>query len=479
MRRAAARVAAVGVAVLVVSGGVNAWAQQKQIPPKVNAAETAMLAAPVASRLVRCVKGSDVPCLIVRLELGQQEARITTHGDTVPSHTWTARLAGTRLVGPAVRAIQETSAPFKLMVLVDLSGSMRGEGVAFVRSALRSFLTELPQTGVEVAIAPFESRRVVEQIAGARAVPPREAIAVLEALPPPDPAGNTALYSAVREGIAWVDRAVRADKGAARGGLIVVTDGRNDVSGRRDDPGLLTGEAGRRAAQQAIDASGRQLWIIGAGNVDPQELRALAGAQGEPYIIALNPILLSQSLTSIAQEISTVRELSFGLSTGSRLRLARARTLGAIRYRATGGAEVGFTRLLGWRPPLLALPAFEGSADSASLPAEVRAVVDVTKTDSSRRWMLAIFVGLIGVLLGGAVPRLAWTAPVVPVVAVPVVEGEGAAAPSGATSAASTPAAAAGAASGLEGGLRRDVHEVAPRKPDEVTGSFARVAKSP
>ena len=455
--------------------GAAAQAKQDSVPRSTSPA------APVPSRLVRCAPASDVPCLITRLDLGPLEARLTARADSMPSRSWTGRLAGTRLVGPAVRSTRETTTPMALMVLLDLSGSMRGEGVAFVRSALRSFLAELPPTGVMVAVAPFESRRVAERIAAARFGTPAEAIAVLDALPPPEAAGNTALYSAVRSGIAAVDGAVRAAGAGTRGGLLVLTDGRNDVAGRRDDPGLLAGATGRAAARDAVERSGHQLWIVGAGNVDAAELRGLAGRQGQPYIIALNPVLLTESLTSVAREIGTVRELSFGLSSGSRLRLARARTLGAVRYRGAavndGGRE--FTRLLAWRPPLIALPAFEGIADSTNLPVEVRAVVDVAGTDAGRRWMLVIFFALFGVLLGGALPRLAWSVPAAPVIAPPVGTGEAAAVP-GAPAGGRGGAPPAATAPTVGSGLRSDVHEVAPRKPDEVTASSARrVGRSP
>jgi hypothetical protein len=273
----------------------------------------------------------------------------------------------------------------------------------------------------------------------------------------------------VRHGLASVEQAVRASGGEARGGLVVVTDGRNDVAGRRDDPGLLAGEAGRRIARAAVDSSAQQLWIIGAGNVDAGELRALAGDKGQPYIIALSPTLLTQSLTSIAREVSTARELVFGLSSGSRLRLARARTAGALRFRATAEGGETFTRLLGWRPPLVALPAFQGVADSASLPPEVRAVMDLGGSDTDRRWMLAVFFALAGLLLAGTLPRLLWSGPVAPPAAAAAPSSAGAEGAEGA--AAPVTASAAAPADGL----RTDVQEVAPRKPDEITASFKRV----
>jgi uncharacterized protein YegL len=420
------------------------------------------------ARLVRCAPALDVPCLVANLDLTPRELAIVAAHDSLPaSHLWAGRLAGGRMIGPTARVVRETSVPFKLMVLIDVSGSMRGEGVAFVRSAVRSFLNELPERGVEVAIAPFESRRVAELIAAARFVPPRDAIAILEALPPPDPAGNTALYSALREGVVAVDRAVRsaaAAGGGTRGGILLITDGRNDVSGRRDDRGLLIGADGRRTASETARQSGHALWIVGAGNVDGAELTALAGAGGRPYIIALNPILLTQSLASIARRITTARELVFGVPAGSRVRLARARTPVVVRFRAPTGGAAEFTRVVPWRPPLYALPAYQGVADSTSVPGEVRAVMGFAGTESARRWLLVVLFGGFAIASAGLVPYVVWKAPATtaptPAVAAgvaPVATGEGDVRGGVAT-----------------GGLRRDVREAPPRTPEEITASSAR-----
>jgi len=423
------------------------------------------------ARLVRCAPEVDVPCLLARLDLTPRElALVAANESRSPSELWAGRVAGARMIGPTVTVVRETSVPFKLIVLVDVSGSMRGEGVAFVRSAVRSFLNELPEQGVEVAIAPFESRRVAPLIAGARFATPRQAIAALELLPPPDAAGNTALYSALREGTVAVDRAVREGRTGTRGGVLLITDGRNDVSGRRDDRGLLSGPEGRRVASETARQSGHALWIVGAGNVDAAELRALAGTWGRPYIIALNPILLTQSLTSIARQITTARALVFGVPAGSRVRLARARTPVAVRFRAPTGGAAEFSRIVPWRPPLYALPAYQGVADSTSVPGEVRAVMGFAGTDSARRWLLVVLFAGMAIVGAGLLPYVVWSAP-----------GTPAALPATAPQAETAGSAAGEAERGTvaSSGLRRDVREAPPRKPDEITASSARRAVQP
>jgi Mg-chelatase subunit ChlD len=420
------------------------------------------------ARLVRCAPDSDVPCLVTTLDLTPTELKLVAANDSLPAaRVWAGRIAGRQMVGPTVSVVRETSVPFKLMILVDVSGSMRGEGLAFVRNAVRTFLRDLPERGVDVAVAPFESRRVAERIAGARFGTPGQAAAALEALPPPDPAGNTALYSALREGVVAVDRAVRAAAvPGTRGGVLLITDGRNDVAGRRDDRGLLSGPEGRNAASETARRSGQSLWLVGAGKVDAAELSALAGAGGRPYIIALNPIVLTQSLTSVARQITTARALVFGVPSGSRVRLARARTPVAVRFRAPTGGAAEFTRLVPWRPPLYALPAYQGVADSTSVPGEVRAVMGIAGTDSARRWLLAVLFGVLAIVGAAVVPYGVWSAPATAAARAPAP-----------AIAAEAPGAPRGSDAERASGLRRDVREAPPRKPDEITASSARRVK--
>ena len=61
-----------------------------------------------------------------------------------------------------------------------------------------------------------------------------------------------------------------------------------------------------------------------------------------------------------------------------------------------------------WRPPLLALPAFAGVADSASLPTAVRDALALGAEPPGIRSLLMLLVALSGVLLVAFVPRFAW-----------------------------------------------------------------------
>jgi hypothetical protein len=62
-----------------------------------------------------------------------------------------------------------------------------------------------------------------------------------------------------------------------------------------------------------------------------------------------------------------------------------------------------------WRPPLLALPAFVGVADSASLPAPVRDALATGADPAGIRALIAVLLLVSSVLMIMYVPRFAWT----------------------------------------------------------------------
>ncbi|MEO7520792.1 MAG: hypothetical protein ABIW79_03140, partial [Gemmatimonas sp.] len=102
-----------------------------------------------------------MPCFEIIMPMRRRVGPAT--GTTVDTarNSWPASLAGTQLIGPGIiRLGYDSTQRIRLLVVVDVSGSMKGEGMAFTRSAVRGFLSALPKTGLEVALVPFESRRV-------------------------------------------------------------------------------------------------------------------------------------------------------------------------------------------------------------------------------------------------------------------------------------------------------------------------------
>lgn len=407
---------------------------------------------PAKLRLVRCAPRASLPCLTTRLSLPADAALAAAELDSAAEvHAWTGTLGAARLIGPGVE-VGRSATPLRLMVLLDRSGSMAGEGIAFTRLTLRSFLEGLDSTSVRVAVAGFESRGVVAGIDSARFLPPPDAARVLDRLPAPDRAANTALYSALVAGVRRVAAAREATPGA-EGAILLVTDGRNDVGHPGDDPGLLGGSAALADAARTTEAGGSRVWILGVGgNLSRDEIATLAGRHGEALTVSLDPNAMAARLAAIGRQLRPGRTLTFGAQGGGTSALARAPWLGTAALWAGGRPVV--TQPLAWQPPLFALPAFEGVAPVATVPAALRDLA-AGAPQAGMRWPMAALFVLGGLVLWVAAPRFAWARPPREARPAPAARAEPAAAP---------PADS--------GALRRDVQEAAPRKPGDITQEF-------
>jgi len=360
---------------------------------------------------------------------------------------WTASAGPTRLIGPGIiRMGFDSTRVIRLVIAMDVSGSMKGEGIAFTRSALRTFLAGLPGSGVEVALVPFESQRVAARFAEARFQPATAAVATLQALPAPAN-GNTALYSAVVEGLRTLDR-----PGATEGAtvLLLLTDGVNDVDNARDDPGLLGGAPGREQARRQIDASRHRVWLVGVGaGVNSAELQALAGQRANAAVVALDPGALLGLLEQIRISFATQYTLVYGVPPAVASRLGRRPQQLVVHGDSA--------RLAPWRPPLLASPPFQGSADSTLLSPELRILADGGEGSRTNRLIVGIALLVTLVSAYGLLWRLA---------------GDGRAVPAGAPVAAAAPAIASQRPAS-DAMLRRDVVDAPPRSPQDITNDEA------
>lgn len=411
-------------------------------------------------RLVRCGPDGRAACL--RVETTLAPARAGAMAQAESAGVWRLSVDGAAREARPSDVPREARPPLRLLVLVDVSGSMSDGGLQTTRSALRAFLSELPDASVRAAVVPFASARVAERIRAARFVPGSHAAAQVDALPAPD--GNTALYSAVRAGL---DRlgAEPAPGDTAWNALLVITDGRNDVDHAGDDPGLLKEAAGRRSAVEAIRASGAHAWIVGLGaGLDADELRALAAPRGAPFLVAEDPVALRRALEHIRGWIFTGREFLLPVAGSAQAALAA----GPARVTASAGA----TRAGGaWVPPTFALPAFQGRS---AAPVE-GAAGDPWRL--RRAAVLAVFGGALLVLWTAVPPLLRVHVPV-PHAPAPRALAAGTPGrrrvrlrtPDGVLPVAGAAALAAAAADGLRPGLT----EAPPRRPTDVTAKVSR-----
>ena len=405
-------------------------------------------------RLVRCIPEAGAACLRIGVTLRPEEAARYA-GLTGDASRWAGSVGGEVLPPPVVTVPAHSDLPLRVLILVDVSGSMAGNGLEVTRSALRSFLFDLPDS-VRVGIAPFQSREVEPGIRSVTFVSRDSAFRQLESLP--EPAGNTALYSAAAAGVERLAAELDGLGTAAWGGLLLITDGVNDVGNRGDDAGLLAGPAGREVARDALSSSGIQPWLVGIGaNVSAAELSALAGPGGITMLAGTDPLELGRSFAAIQAWLLTERELLFVLPTGARTRLAGRETPIELRFRtgSDGVEEVVWAST--YRPPVFALPAFEEVGDTSEVTESLIASVPEAPLAIDPRWPLLLFFATLWLILWVAVPRVLWPAEV---------------AEEARRVARKVAAAEASEVSGSGGGLRIDVEEAPPRSPADVTGEF-------
>jgi hypothetical protein len=341
----------------------------------------------------------------------------------------------------------------RILLLLDVSGSMKGTRIGTARLVLRQFLRSLdslPAGAVRVAIAPFGSVEVAPRIEAASFTRPDSAAREIDDLPAPD-RENTALYSAVALATDRLGRELRSAPPAAVGLLVVVTDGNNDIRAG-DDAGLLQGAGGLARAAETVGASPAGVGIVGIGNLDQAALRTLAGPRGLvlPVAAGAGAFELGQRLGQILRMLGASWEVTIPLGSASRGELGRRPgtlllDLAAGSERVRGGSAL-------WRPPLVALPAFAGTVP--------RGVLSLSRAETPASWvgsaLLAAFVVLLLIEVWIVLPRFLW--PPVPVAA--AVPG-----PAGGREKASKAA---------PGALRADLKEAAPRKPTDVTAARAR-----
>lgn len=315
--------------------------------------------------IVRCREGAAAVCIVVAPPPGATAGRppLLLRGDTLP---WVGATAGT------------DPTPVTLLVLIDVSGSMKGAGMTNLRPAIRAFLASLDPRRFRVAVAPFESHDVEPRVRGVTFASPAQAAEQLSALP--DPRGNTGLYSAVAAA-ADVASAAAQQVAGSRAVVLVVTDGANDIRAG-DDPGLLAGATGLEEAAQRVAASGATVWAIGAGaNPQEAELRRLAGPL-RAQLAALDPLALGRALSTVGEGLSAPRRLVYSVPDSLWRRAAKGPMATSMVVRPGVGMAVGT-----WVPPRVALPAVNGAA----FPAK-----DV---DRWSLWSRRLRLGMLGVVL--------------------------------------------------------------------------------
>jgi Mg-chelatase subunit ChlD len=191
-----------------------------------------------------------------------------------------------------------------LMLVIDISGSMtrrladgRSKYEA-AKEAVNRFLQHFRDGVDRISIVPFESHQVAARIKAGRFVSTKaEARQQLEELPRPREPHNTALYSATMAGLEMLESR-RASNPSQQFQLIILTDGKNDVS-FGDDPGLLDGYRGLEAVVLKARETKIPIYTVGFGkprDLDEDSLRTMAWPSASNYFPAPDAERLEQAL---------------------------------------------------------------------------------------------------------------------------------------------------------------------------------------
>jgi Mg-chelatase subunit ChlD len=211
-----------------------------------------------------------------------------------------------------------------ILLLFDVSGSMRERDIppdrfTAAKTAALDLVNGLP-ANYRVAVAPFESRKVLEQIRKAQFHSREQAIADINSLPVPDFRGNTALYDAIDKSLDVLKQ--RKDEGQSQDqSLIVLTDGKNDVGRPGDDPGLL-GDNDYPKLLGKLRSFNTRTFTIGLGKpnrggkndlaFEETKLREIASLQGETrYFQAEDLQQLKSNFVAVQKSVKNTVLISF------------------------------------------------------------------------------------------------------------------------------------------------------------------------
>ena len=404
-------------------------------------------------RLVRCAAGSSAPCGAVDIRLGAAATKRLVELDSAAlDDGWRASLLGAAdLAG--VGRLATANGDYRILVLLDVSGSMKGSKIGAARLVLRQFLgalDSLPTRSLRVAIAPFGSIDVADRIESAPFDSPDSARFSIGALPAPS-RENTALFSATALGARRLATEINQSARGATGLLVVITDGDNDVA-IGDDPDLLTGADGLAEAAKAVSESGVWVGIVGIGSLTRRSLESLAGDRGFVYSVSATPSAydLNDPLTRLRRVL--LDRWSIQLPLGSLGRAGMGRQWGIVAAELTGNGARTPVGSAVWRPPLVALPAFSRPA-AGSLP-DLRGLALAGGSTALAIVLPIVFVALVLVQVWVVLPRVLW--------------------PGGSAEAAGAAGLAGPAGSGPGSAAYRSHREAPPRKPTEITADKGR-----
>jgi Mg-chelatase subunit ChlD len=378
-------------------------------------------------RMVDCQPVSSIPCFSTSFNIVDSNGapypiELPAGQRLISGLSITADGAPTRAFYASTAASTNRKAAGRIaLILVDISGSMAkklptGETrFDAARSALLHFLDAFQDGVDQVAIVPFESHRVDETIRSAVFAHTRqEAVTQLDSLRSPQPSNNTALFSAVVDGLSLLNQHLLQPQGdgashSPEALLVVMTDGRNEVF-KGDDPGLLTGEDGLGEAAKTVSASRIPVIGIGFGKRDEIDEAALGRLSTQPPYMADDSESLKNAFTFTRRLLVDRIQVEFLSPWPDRAALAGKTITFNASLVLPDGRRVSSNEG-SFETPQMGIPLFSGKAGLD----ELAALSVATKEPADAGWTpllrpIIVFLGLGGVLVIAWfwIPRLVW-----------------------------------------------------------------------
>lgn len=220
------------------------------------------------------VRGQQVQVTLTAQELPSGEAV-----DAGSVRVW---VDGVEVSASAEPAGETTRAQRAIVLLVDVSGSMAGEGIRSLQAAGAAFLQDLPPD-VRVGIVSFND------VAQVLLAPTADRDAAKDVLANLSPGGETALYDGVGAGLT----SLGADGDRT---LVILSDGEDTASSTTLE-----------SAVSALTASDTRLEVVGFGTDDDQDaiLQQLAESGGGRVNSVTSSAALSDAFTDAAEVLSS------------------------------------------------------------------------------------------------------------------------------------------------------------------------------
>jgi hypothetical protein len=357
---------------------------------------------PAKVKLVRCAEASVMPCASVTVELNRREGAVAAElNDSAADAAWHGRLGGVPLAGAGVSWPRSVVRAKRLLVVVDRGAAMVGDRIALARVSLKAWLAALDTAGIRVAIAGFAASDTAHSIDAARFGSVPEAIAAIDQLPPPASRDSASVASAIARAVDRVDRELPAGSAMDADVVVIAADG-GDLSATASANLATHWDDSTRA-----DAAARRIWVIAMGTAGTTGRGVpVAGSAVSVLRIPTDPNALANALHRVGRELSRGRQLTFGLVATEAVALGRTAMTGNVELRQANAVLVD--RRVSWRPPLVAVPVFQGVADSNALSPALKEILLVGGSTSMRS-LVALLMALLIVSAWLLLPRLGWT----------------------------------------------------------------------